>query len=246
MRNIKLTLAYDGTYFYGWQVQLKKRTVQGIVEESINTMIDAKTRIMGSGRTDAKVHALAQIANFRTESRIDCKSFKKGLNSLLPQDVRVTDVLEERENFDARRSASSRRYRYLIFNGEVPSPFIRNYIWSVRNSLNTDAMQDVGEVLLGVHDFSSFVGGKNETNSTVREVFNFTVVRINKDYISIEIEANACLRHMVRNIVGTLFDVGLGKMGLNEFLDVLDARDRRAAGITAPPQGLYLVEVKYP
>jgi len=246
MRNIKLILSYDGTHFYGWQVQLKERTVQGVVEKCVNTMVDAKIRITGSGRTDAGVHALAQVANFRTESRIDCKSFMKGLNSLLPQDVRVTDVLEEGEDFDSRRSASSRRYRYLIFNGGVPSPFFRNYVWSVRSCLNTGAMQDVGEVLLGVHDFSSFVGRKNETDSTVREVLNFTVKRINEDFISIEIEANAFLRHMVRNIVGTLFDVGLGKMGLNEFLDVLDAQDRRAAGMTAPPQGLYLVEVKYP
>jgi tRNA pseudouridine38-40 synthase len=247
MRNIKLTLAYDGTHFYGWQVQPNKRTVQGVVEKCINTMVDAKTRITGSGRTDAGVHALAQVANFRTESRIDCKSFMKGLNSLLPQDVRVTDVLEEEEDFDSRRSATSRKYRYLIFNGEgVPSPFVRNYVWSVRSYLNTGAMQDVGEILLGVHDFSSFVGRKNETDSTVREVLNFTVVRIDEDFISIEIEANAFLRHMVRNVVGTLFEVGLGKMGPNEFLGVLNARDRRAAGITAPSQGLYLVEVKYP
>jgi len=246
MRNIKLILSYDGTHFYGWQVQPNKRTIQGVVEKCVNTMVDANTRITGSGRTDAKVHALAQVANFRTESQIDCKGFMKGLNSLLPQDVRVTDVLEEGEDFNSRRSATSRKYRYLIFNGGVPSPFIRNYVWSVRSYLNTDAMQDAGEALLGVHDFSSFVGGKNETSSTVREVLNFSVVRINEDFISIEIEANAFLRHMVRNIVGTLFDVGLGKMGLNEFLGVLNARDRRAAGITAPPQGLYLVEVMYP
>lgn len=246
MRNIKLILSYDGTNFYGWQVQSKERTVQGVIEDCLNTILRDRLRINGSGRTDAGVHALAQVVNFKTESRIDCSSFMKGLNSLLPTDVRVTDVVEEGEDFDARRSASSRRYRYLIFNGSVPSPFLRNYVWHLHSFLDVDAMQEAGKALIGTHDFSSFVGGKNETDSTVRNLMHLAVERVNEDFISIEVEANAFLRHMVRNIVGTLVDVGWGKMGADQLKGVLNARDRSAAGITAPPQGLYLIEVKYP
>ncbi len=246
MRNIKLTISYDGTHFYGWQMQSRERTVQGVIEDCLGIMLKGKVRITGSGRTDAKVHALAQVANFKTESGIDCGSFLRGLNSLLPGDVRITGVEDEEEGFNARRSALSRRYRYLIYNGKVPSPFLRNYAWSLFSRLDVDAVTGAGSMLLGSHDFSSFVGGKNETGSTVRDVKDFRAERLNGDFISIEIEANAFLRHMVRNIVGTLVDVGWGKIGSGEFGDILNARDRGAAGITASPQGLYLVEVRYP
>jgi tRNA pseudouridine38-40 synthase len=169
----------------------------------------------------------------------------KGLNSLLPKDVAVMSVVDMESNFDARKSASSRRYRYLIYNGAVASPFSRNYAWHLYKSLEVDAMREAGVSLLGVHDFSSFVGGKNETESTVRDLISLSVERMSGDFISIEVVANAFLRHMVRNIVGTLVDVGWGKTEVDQMKEILDARDRAAAGITAPAKGLYLVEVKY-
>ncbi|MBN1571693.1 MAG: tRNA pseudouridine(38-40) synthase TruA [Deltaproteobacteria bacterium] len=246
MRNVKLTLSYDGTHFYGWQIQSEGRTVQGVVEDCLGVMLKGKVRINGSGRTDTGVHALAQVANFRTSSDIECDGFMRGLNSLLSEDVRITGVDDEVDDFDARRSAVSRRYRYLIYNGKVPSPFLRNYAWHVKKQIDVDAVNEAGAALLESHDFSSFIGGKNETNTSVRDVIDFGAERLNGDFVSIEIEANAFLRHMVRNIVGTLMDVGWGKMGTGEFRDIINARDRGAAGITAPPQGLYLVEVTYP
>jgi tRNA pseudouridine38-40 synthase len=246
MRNVRLTISYEGTHFYGWQVQSEERTVQGLVEDRLGVMLKSRVRITGSGRTDTGVHALSQVANFRTSSEIGCDAFMRGLNSLLPGDVRITGVADVGEDFNARRSALSRRYRYLIYNGVVPSPFLRNFAWHIRNPLDVDAMGDAGAVLLGSHDFSSFVGGKNETESTVRNVIDFRAERSSGDIVTIDIEANAFLRHMVRNIVGTLVDVGRGKMGAGELREILGARDRGAAGITAPPQGLYLVEVIYP
>jgi tRNA pseudouridine38-40 synthase len=245
MRNIRLILAYEGTHFSGWQYQPNDRTVQGTLEESLSVITARPTRVTGSGRTDAGVHALGQAVNFRTESCIECRALAKGLNSLLPADVRVLDADEVADSFDARRSAILRVYRYLIYTGPVVSPFLCRYAWHVPGSLDAPAMQRAGAHLVGTHDFASFASS-GETGGTTREVFSFRVEETDGGMIIVEVAANAFLRHMVRAVVGTIVDVGKGKISRDEFREVLAAKDRARAGVTAPPEGLFLVEVRYP
>ena len=259
MRNIKLIVSYDGTDFCGWQIQQEVRTVQSVLEGAISKILASPTRVYASGRTDSGVHALNQVVCFKTKKDIDCKALKRGLNSLLPGDTRVHDVSDVAIDFDPRRSAISRRYRYLIVLGDVLYPFVRNYAWHIRDELYIEEMSRSGVMLIGSHDFSSFEGkgGEGEGGGNrIREVTDFGIIinsvplrgvkETGERVVEIEIEANAFLRHMVRNIVGTLVDVGRGKTGRDEFFEILRARDRRRAGATAPPQGLYLVEVLYP
>jgi tRNA pseudouridine38-40 synthase len=246
MRNIRLTLSYDGTDFSGWQLQPDTRTVQGAVEEALAVILAGPVRIGGAGRTDAGVHALGQAANFRTASRIECRALNRGLNALLPPDVRVLSVDEVPDSFDARRSAVLRVYRYCIYTGLVMSPFLGRYAWHIPALLDADLMNRAGSRLVGTHDFASFASVGDETTSTVREVVSFIVEETGGAVIQIEIAANAFLRHMVRSIVGTIVEVGRGKMGAEEFNEIIEARDRARAGVTAPPQGLFLVEVRYP
>lgn len=262
MRNIRLILSYDGSDFFGWQLQPDKRTVQGVIEEALGVILEGSVRIYGSGRTDAGVHALGQVANFRTESKIELLGLKRGLNSLLPKDVRILDIGEAPEEFDSRRLATSRIYRYIIIRCEVALPFARNYAWHITDDLDVEEMRQAGSELIGTHDFSSFAGseeikggeedGRN-SKSKIREVLDLSIRNsaISQgaspgEFIEITVEANAFLRHMVRNIVGTVVDVGRGKMGAEKITDILEAKDRSVAGATAPPNGLYLVEVKYP
>ena len=246
MRNIRLILSYDGTDFSGWQYQPDARTVQGVVEEALGVILAGPVRIGGSGRTDAGVHALGQAANFRTTSRIECRALHRGLNALLSPDVRVLLVDEVPDLFDARRSAILRTYRYLIYTGLVMSPFLDRYAWHIPAVLDRDIMNRSGSQLIGTHDFASFACGRDETMSTVREVVSFSVGQTGDGVIQIEIAANAFLRHMVRSIVGTIVQVGRGEMGSEDFKEIIRARDRSRAGMTAPPQGLFLVEVRYP
>jgi len=246
MRTIRLILSYDGTDFSGWQYQPDARTVQGVVEEALGVILAGPVRIGGAGRTDAGVHALGQAAAFRTASRIECPALFRGLNALLPSDVRILSVDEVPDSFDARRSAVLRIYRYLIYTGSVMSPFMGRYAWHVSAPLCSETMDRAGSLLVGTHDFASFASSGDETTSTVREVVSFHVQETGDGVIQVEIAANAFLRHMVRSIVGTIVDVGRGKMSVDEFAEILHAHDRGRAGMTAPPQGLFLVEVRYP
>ncbi len=245
MRNIRLTLSYEGTHFSGWQYQPHDRTVQGAIEAALSTILAHDVRVTGSGRTDAGVHALEQTANFRTEARIECAAVKRALNALLPPDVRILDVGEVPDSFDSRRSAIRRVYRYLVYTGPVVSPFMRRYVWHLHAVLDVDAMRRAGSVLVGLHDFASFAGHDEENTSTMREVTSFCVDRLPGDIIRFEIGANAFLRHMVRAIIGTIVRVGRGRTTEIEFSDILTACDRNRAGMTAPPHGLYLVKVHY-
>jgi tRNA pseudouridine38-40 synthase len=246
MRNIRLILSYDGTGFSGWQYQPNTRTVQGVLEEALEVILAGPVRVGGSGRTDAGVHALGQAANFRTASRIECGQLHRGLNALMAPDVRVLTVEEVPDSFDARRSAAFRIYRYVIYTGPVISPFLGRYAWHFPAELDVEAMRRAGGLLIGVHDFASFACSGGDTTTTVREVFSFRIDDRGGGVISIEVAANAFLRHMVRSIVGTIVDVGRGKMTPEQFGEVMQASDRSRAGITAPPQGLFLVEVRYP
>jgi tRNA pseudouridine38-40 synthase len=245
MRNIRLILAYDGTHFSGWQYQPRDRTVQGTLEEALAVILARPTRVTGSGRTDAGVHALGQAANFRTESEIECPALTKGLNSLLPRDARVLRADEVADSFDARRSALLRMYRYLIYTGPIVSPFLCRYAWHVPGNLDAEAMRRAGSHLVGTHDFASFASA-GETAGTTRQVVSFGVEKTDDGLIVVELAANAFLRHMVRAVVGTLVEVGKAKMTADRLREVLAAKDRALAGMTAPPEGLFLVEVRYP
>ncbi len=220
--------------------------MQGAVEEALGVLLAGPVRIGGSGRTDAGVHALGQVANFRTDSRIECRALLRGLNALLPPDVRALLVDEVPDSFDARRSAILRTYRYLIYTGLVVSPFLARYAWHIPAPLDGDMMNRSGRHLVGTHDFASFAASGDETTTTVRDVVSFDVKQTGGGVLQIEIAANAFLRHMVRSIVGTVVRVGSGKMCVEEFDEIIRARDRSRAGMTAPPQGLFLVEVLYP
>lgn len=245
MRNIKLLIEYDGTNYHGWQVQPNYLTIQEVLEEKIAMMTQHPVRLIASGRTDAGVHALGQVANFKTSVQISSEGFWHGLNSLLPPDIIIKSVEEVEAHFHAQYAAKRKTYRYLILNRQVPSALYRNYSWHVPVPLDTQAMNHAAQALLGRHDFFSFQAADSNSSDPVRGVFQASWSRKNPDFLAFEIEADGFLKHMVRNIVGTLAAVGKMKICGEEFLRVLQARDRRQAGMTAPAQGLFLVEVKY-
>jgi tRNA pseudouridine38-40 synthase len=245
MRNIKLLIEYDGTHYHGWQVQPNALTVQEVIEKKIEVMTQERVRLTASGRTDAGVHALGQVANFRTASSVPVEGFRRGLNSLLPSDIIVKSAEEVDLQFHAQYGAKRKTYRYVILNSEVPSALCRNYCWHLPLPLDLGAMQEACGVLPGRHDFSSFQGADADTEDPVREVYRAEWAVEEKGFLHFVIEADGFLKHMVRNIVGTLAEVGRGKISAGDFAKILDARDRRQAGVTAPARGLFLVEVKY-
>jgi len=245
VRNIKLTIEYDGTAFHGWQIQPGLRTIQGVIKERIAQITQGEVNLIGAGRTDAGVHAFGQVANFQTESFIELIALQRGLNSLLSPDIVIKGIEEVEEGFHARFSARSKIYEYHILNRSYPSALLRAYAWFIPHQLDLASMERCGRLLIGSHDFSSFRASGDESRHSVREVIRLEIERRQGDLIVIVIEANAFLREMVRSIVGTLVDVGRGKTTLEEFEKIFQARDRRQAGMTAPAQGLFLVEVKY-
>ena len=245
MRNIKLTIEYDGTDFHGWQIQPGLRTIQGVIKERIAQITQGEVNLIGAGRTDAGVHALGQVANFQTESFIELIALQRGLNSLLSPDIVIKAAEEVEEGFHARFSARNKRYEYHILNRSYPSALLRAYAWFIPHQLDLASMERCGRLLIGSHDFSSFRASGDESRHSVREVIRLEIERRQGDLIVIVIAANAFLREMVRSIVGTLVDVGKGKTSLEEFEEIFQARDRRQAGMTAPAEGLFLVEVRY-
>jgi len=245
VRNIKLVVEYDGGNYKGWQVQKSDPTVQGVIEEKLGIILNQQTRIVGSGRTDAGVHALNQVAHFLTKSKMELESLKKGLNGLLPPDIVIKELVEVDAEFHARYSAKSRVYRYLIWNGDSLSAFYRRFSWQVPHQLDIEKMRKAAECLIGWHDFAAFQGADSDNHSSEREIIKFTIRGRAKGWFITTIEASAFLKHMVRNIMGTLLEVGKGNMTVEEFKDILESRDRGRAGVAAPPQGLFLKEVKY-
>ena len=245
MRNIKLVIEYDGTNYHGWQVQPGVVTVQEVIEEKIEIMTRQRVPLIGSGRTDSGVHALGQVANFRTTANIPVEGFQKGLNSLLPRDIAIQSAEEVDFQFHAQYGAKRKTYRYVILRRESPSALFRHYSWRLRGPLNLPAMEEAARCLLGRQDFTSFQGAEADTDDPVREVFRAEWSTGNSGFLHFTIEADGFLKHMVRNIVGTLAEVGKGKRSPQRFQQILAARDRRQAGMTAPPQGLFLVEVRY-
>lgn len=244
MPNIKLVLEYDGTAYHGWQRQINAPTVQGIIADKIHVVTKSKVNLIGAGRTDAGVHAVGQVASFRTEARLEPAAWQRALNSLLPPDIVVKEAKEVSEKFHARFSAKGKIYQYRILNCPHRSALDRLSVWHLPYRLNITAMKQAARNLLGQHDFAAFQGSEGETKTDRCHLKRLTIRR-SGDLITITMEADRFLQHMVRNIVGTLVEVGRGKRKAQEVKHILQSRDRRLAGPTAPPQGLCLVEVKY-
>jgi tRNA pseudouridine38-40 synthase len=270
MRNLKLTLSYDGTDFAGWQVQPDSVTIQGTLASAIGRITGEKVLPQGSGRTDAGVHALAQVATFCTEASVPTANFVKALNDLLPASVRILGVEETPHDFHARRSARGKTYRYRIYRGAICPPFLARYVWHYPYPLDEPAMMSAAENVVGEHDFTSFAAVDPERSagvppafanrenarggegfpvegfqiSNVRRIFSSTWERFG-DELVYTVKGSGFLHHMVRNLVGTFILVGKGTLDVDDIERILEARSRSAAGATAPAHGLYLVNVEY-
>ena len=260
-RWLKLTLAYDGRAYSGWQFQPDKPTVQGTFEATWQRLTQETLRVTAAGRTDAGVHALGQLVGLATSTRLTNDDLLRGLNALLPDDIAVSNVEDAREHFHATRDAVGKRYRYQIHNARAPSVFTRHYAWHYPQPLDVDAMQRAGQGLLGRHDFSSFETAGSARPDSIRTIHELTVAtcshRAPQDafpvaerdsytqLLTIDVHGDGFLYNMVRTIVGTLVEVGIGKRDITWPAEVLAACDRRRAGQTAPPHGLFLVRVDY-
>jgi tRNA pseudouridine38-40 synthase len=245
MRNIRLLLEYDGAAYHGWQRQQNARTIQEVVETALAKLTGEAVKVRGSGRTDAGVHALGQVANFKTSSHIPLKAFYAGLNSLLPRDIAVLDAVEVPPDFHARKSARTKTYEYRILNRKEPSPLNRRYAWVVREPLDFAAMARAAATILGEHDFSAFRASGGSPGSACRRVQAAAWRQGEGGRLRFSITANGFLRGMVRSLVGTMVEIGQGKRPPEDLSDLLASGDRRLAGPTAPAQGLFLVEVIY-
>ena len=245
MRTLKLTLAYDGTNYAGWQFQPDRATVQGAVESAIQKVTGEQLRVIASGRTDAGVHAKGQVVSFSSATELQPDVFVKALNGNLPRDIAVLDAADVPADFHAIASAVRKRYRYLISDAPVRDVFARRYCWQYPHALDVDAMQRSATALKGKHDFSGFESSGAPRQSTVRTVNDLTVRRRQDGKIEIEVEADGFLYNMVRAIVGTLVEVGRGAENEQFPQKVLEAGDRKAGGPTAPPEGLILLHVDY-
>lgn len=242
MRNIKLTLEYDGTDFCGWQWQPKGRTVQGTLQSSLKKLLQESPTVIAAGRTDAGVHALGQVVNFKTKSILDLNSIRLGLNSFLPRDVTILEAEEEDEKFNARFDAVKRMYRYVIT--KRPRAVGRQYSWYCKFNLDLDKIKNASEFLIGEHVFSAFSRADDEETHYLCNVESVQWQET-KDEIILEICANRFLHNMVRIIIGTMVEVGRGRLAPEEIKEILKTRDRNRIGFTVPPQGLFLIKVYY-
>ncbi|MBW2412554.1 MAG: tRNA pseudouridine(38-40) synthase TruA [Deltaproteobacteria bacterium] len=245
VRNFKIIIEYDGSQYCGWQRQDNDPTIQETIEKALIKMTDQKISLIGSGRTDAGVHAYGQAANFRCDTKLTAGDFLGGLNSLTPEDIVIAACEEVAAEFHARFSATSKTYEYRILNRPNPAAIARQYAWHIRKPLDLDAMRTALPHLIGSHDFKAFEGAGSPRAHTTRNVLNAGLTEENNGYIVFEIEADGFLRYMVRNIVGTLVEVGLSKISPDDVKHILDSRDRTRAPATAPAHGLFLIRVNY-
>jgi tRNA pseudouridine38-40 synthase len=242
---VKLVLEYDGTHYVGWQVQPNGPSIQAEVERALATLHKAPCRVTAAGRTDAGVHARGQVVSFPAERPLPLAAYVKGMNALLPDDVAVRAAELAPDGFDARRSARGKRYRYVIENLETRAPLGRLQTWQIFARLDVGAMRDAARHLVGRHDFASFQAADCASEHAVRDVFRLDVLGEAGGRIEVVVEATAFVKHMVRNFVGTLVEVGLGKRPSDSMPALVASCDRTKAGRTAPPQGLCLEEVFY-
>ena len=255
MKKINLLLEYDGTAYQGWQIQKEGITIQGILEEKILKITGERSRVIGAGRTDAGVHALGQVAAFRTISRLEPEAIKRALNALLPYDIKVIETSEVNDSFHPIYDAVKKSYFYIIANQRISSAFLYRYSWQIQQQLELKSMKYAAQTLIGRHDFSSFMGTGSSIKDPEREIFSlsidkldnidFMTVSMRGEFIKIRIEANGFLRHMVRNIVGTLVEIGRGRISPDKINEILKSRDRKLAGPTSPANGLFLERIVY-
>jgi tRNA pseudouridine38-40 synthase len=244
-RNFKLVLEYDGSRYHGWQRQKGFLTIQEVVETRLAVMTQAPVRLTGAGRTDAGVHARGQVANFFSRTRIAPERLLQGLNSLLPEDIVAHELSQVDLKFHARFQARSKIYDYRVNNGPVAPAMGRQYSWHISQPLQWELMNRCLKLLEGKHDFASFQATGSRVSHSERVVFSAGIEQTAKHLWTITMEADGFLRHMIRNIVGTLVEVGRGKLNEADFSAILAARDRKQAGMTAPARGLCLREVRY-
>jgi tRNA pseudouridine38-40 synthase len=257
VRNIRLIIEYDGTNYNGWQKQnitagsqrclqgRRIRTVQEVFESALEKILQEKIRLISSGRTDSGVHALGQVVNFQTHSGISPMNLQRALNVLLPADIAVKSTKEVNPDFHSRYDARSKIYRYLILNRRTRCAIGSNYVHFVPYRLNTKLMKNEARVLTGKHDFKSFQAADKRLRNSVRTIKRIRISSSGRDIVRIEIEADGFLYNMVRNIVGTLIVIGRGRLKKGAMKAILEAKDRKLAGPTAPAKGLCLVRVKY-
>ncbi len=251
MRHFKLTIAYDGTDFHGWQMQANKPTIQGEIVSVLQRLTQEKIILHGAGRTDAGVHALGQVASFRTRSGLSAQEFQSALNALLPPTIRIVGAEEVGPDFNARWSARGKTYRYRLYRGKVVPPAIWRYVLHYPFPLDEDAMRDAAARFVGVHDFASFAASTgseddDKERSTEREIYSTELARTpDNEELVFTVRGRSFLRYMVRKMVGTLLDVGRGKLTPADIERLYELRDRSKSGPTVPPQGLVMVEVQH-
>ncbi|MGH9404837.1 MAG: tRNA pseudouridine(38-40) synthase TruA [Terriglobia bacterium] len=257
LRNLRLEIAYDGTDFYGWQRQPDQPTIQGLIESAIERISREEARVIGAGRTDAGVHAVRQVASFKTATPIPCQNLKRALNDVLPPTIRVLAVREAAPPFHARYDATAKLYRYRILNREVCPPFLARFVHHRPGELDVDSMRRAARLLVGEHDFTSFAAAdsrldqdNNESDarrpSAVRAISSSRIIwHPGASMLVYEVQGDGFLRHMVRNIAGTLIEAGRGALAADDISGILRTHDRAAAGPTAPACGLWLIRVDY-
>lgn len=242
MRNIKLTLEYDGTDFVGWQYQTNGRSVQGVVEKALGELLQEDVRVTGGGRTDSGVHARGQVANFYTTGQMVLQGIQRGLNALLPEDVKVRGIDEVSPDFHARYSATQRQYSYTIMR--APHPLARQFAWLVMYGMQIESLQACTKQIIGEHDFQSFCKSEADV-AHYRCIVSKAEWAFDGDFMRFHIHANRFLHGMVRALVGTMIDVGRGYRSMDSFKEIMETKDRSAAGMAAPPHGLVLESIIY-
>jgi tRNA pseudouridine38-40 synthase len=245
LKNFKIIVEYDGSQYCGWQRQNNDPTIQETIEQALMKMTDQKISVIGSGRTDAGVHAYGQVANFKCDTKLNAADFIGGLNSLTPEDIVIAACEEVPDEFHARFSAAGKIYHYIILNRSNPAAIKRQYAWHIRKALDLDTMRAALPYFIGSHDFKAFEGAGSPRSHTIRDVINADLREESNGYVLFEIEADGFLRYMVRNIVGTLVEIGLGKISPEDVKKILDSKDRTLAPATAPAHGLFLKRVNY-
>lgn len=244
MKNVKLTIAYDGTNYSGWQFQINARTVQEEIQKALKIIMKKDIKINGSGRTDAGVHALEQVANFKADFTIPVDRIPVAMNGLLPPDIAIKKAEDVDMNFHARYSSKGKRYIYKIYNAKVRNPLYRNYSYFVNREIDINKIKEASKYFLGEHDFKAFMTKGSSIKTTVRTIYSINVYK-RDDFIVIDYKGNGFLYNMVRIITGTLLDVNFGKINMEDLEDIIRLKDRNKAGHTVPAEGLYLAEVYY-